>query len=111
MTRRFVLLTILIALSVVPVGSAAAVERQSGTWAGQVVAHERHYDYEGSPCPVEAEQCIMIVVRYRIVAVTDQAREALPRVAGGAARLTGTLDSRSNGEHAGTLYVRRVRPA
>jgi hypothetical protein len=110
MIRRF-LLAILIALSLVPVGSVAAAERESGTWVGEVVAHERHYDYEGSPCPVEAEECILIVVRYRIVAVTDQARRALPQVAGGVARLTGTLVSRSDGDHAGTLYVRRVAPA
>jgi hypothetical protein len=106
---RLVLVTALCLLVVLPVGAAAA-ETQSGTWRGQVVAHDSHYDYEGVPCDVSAEACIQVMVSYRIVPVTEQARRSLPRVAGGTAYLTGTLDSQSDDQHAGTLFVERVRP-
>ncbi len=61
----------------------------------------------GSPCPIEAEACIQIVVSYRIVPVTDEAARALPQVAGGAARLEGVLAD-GDGVHQGTLFVWRV---
>jgi hypothetical protein len=105
---RLILVTALCALVVLPGGTAGA-ETQSGTWRGQVVAHDAHFDYEGVPCDVSAEACIQIVVSYQIVPVTEQARRALPRVAGGTAFLTGTLDSQSDDQHAGTLFVERVR--
>ena len=113
MTRRFVFLTILIALTAVfltPAGTAAA-ERQAGTWQGQVVSHQRHFDYEGIACDVDAPICSLAIVRYRIVPVTEQARRSLPEVAGGTARLTGVLDDRAGGRHAGILFVREVSPA
>jgi len=90
--------------------SASAQTRQSGTWVGTVERHGSHFDYVGSPCPVETEVCIAIEVRYRIVPVTRQANQALPRVAGQSASLEGSLVSRSDRDHAGTLLVERVGP-
>ena len=110
MKRRLLQLTVLISLvSGALLGGSAAAETESGTWRGLVLAHGDHLDYEGVPCPVEAEICIEIAVRYRLVPVTEQARRMLPRVEGGTALLTGTLDSTSDEEHAGTLFVERVR--
>ena len=113
MIRRLLPLTILIALTAVfltPSGTAAA-ERQAGTWEGYVVSHQNHLDYEGIACDVDAPICSMALVRYRIVPVTEQARQALPEVAGATARLTGVLDDRAGGRHAGILFVREVSPA
>lgn len=81
---------------------------QKGTWHGMVEDHGDHFDYVGSPCPVQADYCIQVIVNYRIVPLTRQAAMALPRVAGKTAKLTGELDSTGDGEHQGTLYVRRV---
>lgn len=109
--RRLLPLTILIALTAVlltPAGSAAA-ERQSGTWQGQVVSHQRHFDYEGIACDVDAPICSLAIVRFRIVPVTPQVRDALAEVAGESAQPTGTLVSnRGDPKHAGTLFVREV---
>ncbi|HVF15025.1 MAG TPA: hypothetical protein VM942_10520 [Acidimicrobiales bacterium] len=91
--------------------SASARERQSGTWVGMVEPHGSHYDYVGRACPVEADFCIAMVVRYRIVPVTRQAAQALPGVAGGTASLEGSLVTRGDRQHNGTLFVERVVPA
>ena len=84
---------------------------QTGTWVGQVVAHDGHFDYVGSACPIEAEFCIQILVRYRIAPVTAQAMRALPAVAGHTAALTGRLVPLAAGPHNGVLFVSHVAPA
>ncbi len=95
-------------LGVVPAASAQEAETQTGTWKGIVVEDGGHFDYIGSPCPVQAEVCIQAIYTYRIVPLTRQAARALPRVAGGQARLTGYLDYTGGEDHQGTLYVWRV---
>jgi hypothetical protein len=77
----------------VAAGTAGAATQtvQTGTWVGQVERNGNHYDYVGRACPVEVEICVDILARYPIVPQTLQAWEALPRVAGGTARLTGSL--------------------
>lgn len=93
--------------------SAPTVEQDgtiSGTWEGQVERHGDHFDYIGSPCPIESEVCITVVVTYEIVPTTDQAREALPTVAGQRAELVGTLHKNGDEEHDGTLFVEHVSP-
>jgi hypothetical protein len=100
--------------SVSPAGAAVTtppIAGEAGTWIGQVVPHEGHFDYVGSPCPVEAELCAEFVARYRIAPVTPQAARALPAVAGGRAALTGWLVPLSAGPHHGVLFVTRVAPA
>jgi hypothetical protein len=111
MRTRLALVVPIALAALVLVSGGAAAETSVGTWRGQVVSHDSHYDYEGVPCDVSAEACIQIVVSYRLVPVTEQARRALPRVAGGTASLSGTLDSQADDQHAGTLYVERVRPS
>ncbi len=90
---------------------AAAESRQYGTWVGAVESHGSHYDYVGRPCPVEAESCIEVVTRYRIVPSSRQAVLALPGFAGGTARLEGFVLLRGDSQHQGDLVVRRVTPA
>lgn len=84
--------------------------RKHDTWAGQVLSHRHHFDYQGSACPTSAEACIKILATYRIVPLTAQAAVALRRVAGGPARLYGYQTPASDGHHNGVLYVRRVKP-
>ena len=90
--------------------SASADTRERGTWVGSVERHGSHYDYVGSPCPVEAEVCAAFVARYRIVPLTRQARNALAEAAGGAATLEGFLVPRGDGTHQGLLFVSEVGP-
>ena len=85
-----------------------ATTQVSGTWVGQVEAHEDHFDYVGSPCPIEAEFCIQTISQYRLVPMTEQARKALPIVVGKQAKLQGNLYAADDGEHDGTLFVYRV---
>ncbi len=91
--------------------SASAETRQSGTWVGAVERHGNHYDYVGRACPVEVDICIAAVVRYRIAPSSREAALALPRVAGGHARLEGYLIAYGDREHQGVLVVHRVTPA
>jgi hypothetical protein len=80
----------------------------TGTWIGEVVAHDGHFDYVGSPCPVEVEVCAGFIARYRIVPTTVQAFFALPLVAGRTAVLTATLRPVAFGQHQGILLVSAV---
>ena len=84
-------------------------KRKYDTWAGQVLRHKKHFDYQGSPCPKSAEACIQILANFRIVPLTHQAAVGLRRVAGGSAKLFGYQTAGSGGEHNGVLYVRRVK--
>ena len=97
------------------VGAGAQVQgppvTQAGTWVGEVVRHDGHFDYVGSPCPIEAEVCILSIARYLIVPTTAQAAQALPRVAGARATLAGRLLPLSAGAHQGILLVSGVAPA
>ncbi|MCA1692807.1 MAG: hypothetical protein ABR540_15800 [Acidimicrobiales bacterium] len=91
--------------------ASAAPARQSGTWVGVVEQHGNHFDYVGRPCPVEVEVCAAFVARYRIVPVSRAARQALPEVSGGTARLEGVLVTRGDRVHHGILFVAHVAPA
>ncbi len=91
--------------------TASPIAIQTGTWVGQVVPHDGHFDYVGSSCPIEVDFCIAIEVRYRIAPVTAQAIRALPTVAGHTAALTGQLLPLSAGPHHGVLFVSHVAPA
>ncbi len=91
--------------------TAPPIAGETGTWIGQVVPHAGHFDYVGSPCPIEAEFCIAIEVRYRIAPLTAQSLRALPTVAGQTAALTGRLVPLTAGPHAGVLFVSHVAPA
>ena len=86
-------------------------DRASGTWVGQVVRHDRHFDYQGSYCPTKEEACIEIFATFRIVPVNRRAAFALRTVSGGSAKLVGWRTPASDGEHNGVLYVRRVKRA
>lgn len=89
-------------------GAAPRATSVSGTWAGQIDPHDIHFDYVGSPCPLETELCTKNIVRYRIVPITGQAREALPPMSGRQAQLQGVLAQTSVDTHQGTLFVQRV---
>lgn len=105
---------LVVALTAGPAAAATSASkegRRSDTWVGQVVRHDRHFDYQGSYCPTSAEACIQILARFRIVPVTPQAAVNLRRVAGKSAKLSGFLVPASDGEHNGVLYVRRVKKA
>lgn len=108
--HKTAILVVVVAFALLAVQPAAAVPAAPdvGTWRGVVEEHGGHFDYVGSPCPVESEVCIQAIYTYRIVPLTQQAARALPRVAGGGARLTGYLDPAGDEEHQGTLYVTRV---
>ena len=90
--------------------SASAETREWGTWVGTVERHGSHYDYVGSPCPVEAEVCAAFVARYRIIPITREARNDLAAAAGGTATLEGFLVPRGDGTHHGLLFVSDVGP-
>jgi|RhiMetdeSRZDD1v2_1073273.scaffolds.fasta_scaffold2060505_2 hypothetical protein len=98
------------ALAAAP-ATAAPSKGRDDTWAGQVVRHEKHFDYRGSACPTSAETCIMVLANFRIVPLTPQASAGLRRAAGGRARLVGYKGAADNAKHNGTLYVRRVERA
>jgi hypothetical protein len=104
-------LALVASLDAVPASAQTGTTVRVGTWEGQVVRHLDHFDYEGLPCTVDQDICIQILVRYRIVPVTDQAAKALPDLEGKRARLEGALHEPGDGEHAGILYVRRVSRA
>jgi len=95
------------ALAAAP-ANAAAPKQRDDVWAGQIVRHNGHFDYEGLSCPATAQICTMIAVRYRIVPLTAKAAAGLRRVKGGQARLVGYRGPAANANHNGTLFVRRV---
>ena len=79
-----------------------------GYRVGQIVSHQNHLDYVGSPCPIESEVCAAFIARYLIVPTTTQAFFALQSSVGETAALTGRLVSVSFGEHHGVLFVSSV---
>jgi hypothetical protein len=108
--RFLVIATLLItALAVAP--ATAATDRRDDVWIGQVVRHNRHFDYRGSACPTSAEICIKVLANYRIVALNPRAARGLRRVAGGQAKLIGYRTPGPNTRHNGVLHVRRVEKA
>ena len=112
MRRALLLVASVIGLVILPAAPAASqvptVGQETGTWVGQVVPHGSHFDYVGLPCPVEAEVCIQIEVRYLLVPTTRQAYVALAEASGGDAALTGRLLTIPIGEHQGILFVSSV---
>lgn len=115
MRRLFALVVCVVGLSLVTGATPASAQvvtppvvGNTGTWVGQVERHAGHFDYVGSACPIEADFCIQIIARYRIVPTTAQAALALPRVAGGQATLSGRLLPLNDGTHMGLLFVSRV---
>ena len=104
---------LIFALTAGPATAATSRPRNavSGTWVGQVLRHDRHFDYQGSYCPTKEEACIKILAKFRIVPVNPRAAVALRTVAGGSAKLIGWRTPASDGEHNGILYVRRVKKA
>ena len=114
MKIRFLLIAALL-ITGLTAGPAAATSRSkqgaADTWAGQVVRHDRHFDYQGSYCPTSADACIKILAKFRIVPLNPRAAAALRKVAGGSAKLVGWRAPASDGEHNGILYVRRVKKA
>lgn len=115
MRRVLVLVACLIGVGVFSVAAPARAQVTSppqltstGTWVGQIVAHEGHLDYVGSPCPIEAEVCAAFIARYLIVPTTAQAYFSLQSRVGGTAALTGRLLPVSFGQHHGVLFVSAV---
>ena len=115
MRRRLLLVAFLVGLGVFSVAAPAGAQVTSapqltsvGTWVGQIVPHENHLDYVGSPCPIESEVCAAFIARYLIVPTTAQAFFALRSSAGGTAALTGRLLPVTFGEHQGVLFVSSV---
>lgn len=109
--RRLAMVAVVMAVGLFAVVSPAAAVKaapEGDNFRGFVEQRGDHYDYVGSPCPVDAEACILAIYTYRIVPVTPQAARALDRVSGGVARLTGVLESTGDAEHQGTLYVWRI---
>lgn len=98
------------ALAATPASATVAAVRPD-TWVGQVVRHDRHFDYRGSYCPKGTEACIMILANFRIVPLTPQAAAGLRRVAGGRAQLVGHHAPAPAPGHNGILSVRRVERA
>lgn len=95
------------ALAAAP-ATAASSKGRDDIWAGQVVRHEKHYDYRGSACPTSAETCVMVLANFRVVPLTPEAAAGLRRAAGGRAKLVGHKGPADDAKHNGTLYVRRV---
>lgn len=91
--RVLLALTMVASLAFVTAGAAGAATQtvKTGTWVGQVERNGGHFDYVGRACPIEERICIEILATYPIVPQTLQAYEALPQVAGGRARLQGSL--------------------
>ena len=100
---------VMIALMAAP--ATAATDKRDDVWIGQVVRHNRHFDYRGSACPTSAEMCIKVLANYRIVALNPQAARGLRRVDGKRAKLIGYRIQGPNTRHNGVLYVRRVERA
>jgi hypothetical protein len=96
------------ALAAAP-ATAAPPKQRDDRWVGQVVRHQRHFDYRGRACPISAEVCIEVLAIYRIVPLTPQAAFALRRFDGRQAKLVGHLAPATDADHTGTLFVRRVR--
>jgi hypothetical protein len=91
--------------------ATAATDRRDDIWVGQIVRHNRHFDYRGSACPATAEMCIKVLANYRVVPLNPQAATGLRRAAGRQAKLIGYRSPASNSRHNGFLYVRRVERA
>ena len=115
MRRGLALVACLVGLGVLSLAAPARAEvatspqlTSTGTWVGEVVRHEGHVDYVGSPCPIEAEVCAAFIARYLIVPTTAQAFFAVRSSVGGTAALTGRLLPVGFGEHHGILFVSAV---
>jgi hypothetical protein len=110
-----ILLTAAVLITALTAGPATAAtstsKKRADAWVGQVIRHDRHFDYQGSYCPTSADACIKILAKFRIVPLNAQSAGALRRVAGGQAKLIGYRAPASDGEHNGILYVRRVKKA
>jgi hypothetical protein len=108
MRLRFLAIAVLALSALVAAPATAATDRRDDVWVGQVVRHNRHFDYRGSACPTSAEMCIKILANYRVVPLTRQAASGLRRAAGGRAKLVGYRAPAPNSRHNAILYVRRV---
>ena len=113
--RKGLVLACLVGLGALSLAAPAQAEvttppqlTSTGTWVGQIVSHEGHVDYVGSPCPIEAEVCAAFIARYLIVPTTAQAFFALRSSVGGTAALRGKLLPKGFGEHHGILFVSAV---
>jgi hypothetical protein len=109
------ILTLMLAASLalvlaIPADAAttASTTVKTGTWVGQVERNGDHFEYGGRACPIEEPVCIDIFVRYPIVPLTPQAARALPQVAGGTAKLLGSLVTTDGSSK---LLVRHVSKA
>jgi hypothetical protein len=91
--------------------ATAATDKGDDVWVGQIVRHNRHFDYLGSACPTSAGMCIKILANYRVVALNSKAATGLRRAAGGRAKLVGYRAPAPNKNHNAVLYVRRVEKA
>lgn len=91
--------------------ATAATDKRDDIWVGQIVRHNRHFDYRGSACPTSAEMCIKILANYRVVPLNPQAALGLRRAAGKKAKLIGYRTPAPNNRHNGFLHVRRVEKA
>jgi hypothetical protein len=107
----FVAIAALAISAVVAAPATAATDRRDDVWVGQIVRHNRHFDYRGSACPTSAEMCIKILANYRIVPLNPRAAAALRRAVGGQAKLVGYRAPAPNSRHNAILYVRRVEKA
>ncbi len=95
-------------IALVAAPATAATDKGDDVWIGQVVRHNRHFDYRGSACPATAEMCIKVLANYRIVPLNPQAARGLRRAAGKQAKLIGYRTPAPNTRHNGVLHVRRV---
>ena len=111
MRIRFLVITTLLIAALAAAPATAATDKRDDIWVGQIVRHNRHFDYRGSACPTSAEMCIKVLANYRVVPLTPQAATGLRRAAGHRAKLVGYRAPASNSRHNGFLYVRRVERA
>jgi len=107
----FVAIAALALTALVAAPATATTDKRDDVWVGQIVAHNRHFDYRGRSCPTSAEICIDIVANYKVVALTPQAATRLKRAAGGRATLVGYRAPSADRRHNAVLYVRRVDKA
>jgi hypothetical protein len=117
--RAIVAICTLLALTLVAGPSALAASKAkkptppkfqtSGVWVGQIERHGKHYDYVGSPCPVDAGGfCITQVVRYRINPKTAEARSALKNYKGGQGAIWAERRPAKDRGHDGLLVARDI---
>jgi len=111
MRIRFLAIAALVLSALLAVPATAATDKVDDIWFGQIVHHNRHFDYRGRACPTSAEMCINIVATYRVVPLSPEAATNLRRAAGGQARLVGYRAPSANRRHNAVLYVRRVEKA